>query len=610
VTKTSAVIGEARTVALSAIDVNEQFNPRDDAENAAIERLADSMRQHGPLVPLIVSPNGENSYRLVAGERRYRAAQVAGLDEVPVVVRDTDDNSGGLALALIENIAREALNPVEEARGFKRLMDEDGLTRKGVAEVLSIAPKRVTERLAILEVPEELHPRIAAGDIPPSVIKALAALARIHPQLPAAAVAHVDHQPPEVGWEAPVEWSDVVDDPIYVVAGGYDDERALPAGVYVAGGSYAVECFALSEKANQDVAKYAELLNVEPPQVLVTLGREAVEEAAKLGAYHASKEGHTGLIVGQEVADQLAGDRIRAALKSERKRQRELKRFMRESGGEVRGEGADEPAPSEDEAKRQRREQRQRDAEARTEATAYNHELGAACVKHLARLRVDELVVKLVACVDVQGELDKIAMRGARYGFPGWTEEVEQKNGRRKVVYRDLGECREAARSFLEGAKTAAEVAGRLVALIAMARYAREEAVAQSNRAFYAIEVRDYYGHGLPWSREVVDIIDAICAERLPDPLTKEARHAKAKERRERIRAEREERKRQRLVDDALKRVQNLDAGERDELVAEVEAQLGEDQFEIHRLRARVRELAEAEAQASDGPDEREREAA
>lgn len=145
-TTTSAVLGEQRVIALSAIQVEAKFNPRDGAEQAKIDRLADSMRRHGPLMPLIVTANGDEGFRLIAGERRYHAARQAELEQVPVIVREANDNSGGLALAMVENIEREDLTPVEEARGFSRLMDEDGLTRKGVAETLSIPQRRVTER--------------------------------------------------------------------------------------------------------------------------------------------------------------------------------------------------------------------------------------------------------------------------------------------------------------------------------------------------------------------------------------------------------------------------------------------------------------------------------
>lgn len=600
-TKTATAVGEARTVALSAIHVDEQFNPRDDAENAKIDRLADSMRQHGLLVPLLVSLNGVG-YRLIAGERRYHAARRAGLEEVPVIVRDTDDKSDELVLALVENIAREDLNPVEEAKGFQRLMDEGSLSRKGVAEVLSIAQRRVTERLAILELPEELHPRIASGDIPPSAVKALAALARIHSGLPAVAVARVDRGTDEDGWGQSVEWSDVTEDPIYVVAGGYDDERALPDGVYVAGHTYSVECFSLSEDANRDLAKYAKLVDAEPEHLTVRFGHESVEYAHKLGAYHASKQGYTGLIVGQDVADLLAGDHIRAALKAERKLRHDRKRWERQQAQRTTGaEGTDQPELSEDEVKQRRAEQRKADAKEREAATAYNHELGAACFRQLHRVRADERVVKLVACVNVQGELDRIAMRGARYGFPGWVEEVKQKNGRTKFVYRDATECVKAARSYLDGAKTAAEVAGRLVALIAMARYAREKAVARCHRTNY--DIRDSQFGNLPWSDEILDIIDAICAERLPDHLTKDARQARAKERREHARDQQAQRSRERVVANALKRVDTLSATERDELLTQVEDQmekLGGYRSDAHKLRTRVNELTQAEAEQTD----------
>lgn len=593
-------VDEARMIALSDIHLVTEFNPRDDAEHAAIDSLAQSMLHHGVLSPVLVAPDGDGAYRLIAGERRYRAAQKAGLEQLPALVRETP-NSAGLDLALVENIKRKDLSPVQEAYGFKRLMDEQGLTRKGVAELLCVAQKRVTDRLQILDVPEALHGRIASGDIAPSAIKALATLARIHPDLPAVAVAHVDTTVDPHGWQEPTTWADVAADPIGVIATDYADDRALPPSVYLPGDLYPVERFSLSEGVNRDLAKYAELVQVDAAKVTVRFGSESVESARKLGAYHASKEGYAGIIVGQEVADQLAGDWISAALKARRKHQRDLKRFAREhTGTSPAASDSNQTPPSEEEVKHQRAQKRKTDEETRKSATAYNHALGAACTTHLVRIRVDERVVKLLSCVDAQGELDKIAARGARYGFPGWTQEVEQKSGRHKVVYRDPQECRKAAREFLDGAKTAAEIAGRLIALIAMARYAREEAVAMSNRTYHDIEVRDSYGRGLPWSTEVLDIIDAICAERLPDHLTKDVRAARAKARREAARVAREGRKAQRIADDAIKRVDKLDAKQRAELVAEVGPKLGDFHLERGRLRARVRELDAAEVAASD----------
>jgi ParB/RepB/Spo0J family partition protein len=599
VTKAATAVGEARTVPLSAIHVEEEFNPRGDAAHAAIDELADSMRRDGVLVPLLVAPNGDGEYRLVAGERRYRATRRARIKEVPVFVRETDDKSGGLALALVENIAREQLNPVEEAKGFRRLMDEEGLTRKGVAERLSIAQKRVTERLQILELPQELHTRIASGEIPPGSIKALVGLAGIHPRLAVVAVDEVGREVGEFGYEAPTTWSDVNEDPLSVVLGERDDEPALPDEVFITGGLYPVECFSLSEKATADLAKYAELTGTEPEQFAVRFDRDAVEQANALGVYHATKTGFAGIVVGKDVADQLAGDYIARVLKAERAHRRRLKREEREDTRHSDERGGQDGAVSE-EQKRQRREERKAQEEAKRAATAYNHELGAACVKHLSRIRVDERVVKILASVDLHGEVGKIALRGARYGFPGWTREVEQKNGRTTVEYHDLSAATGAAQSYLAGATSAAEVAGRALALIAMARYAREEAVAQSNRAFYSMEVRGGYGGGLPWSPDVIDLVDDICAERLPDELTKDMREAR-----------REDRERRQRVADALQRVETLDATKRAELVAEVETRLGKDHvYRAWELHQRVRELDEAEAETSEPIPEQEREAA
>jgi ParB family chromosome partitioning protein len=174
---------EQRTVALAAIRVERGFNPRDRFEQKRLDEQARSIALHGLLQPLVVAADGDG-YRLIAGERRYRAAQLAGLERAPVVVRQPDEGSSGLELAIVENVERVELDVVQEAKAYRRLMDERALTRKGVAERLGIAKRRVTDRLEILELPDELHPRLAAGDIPPAAIKPLARLAKLHPSCP------------------------------------------------------------------------------------------------------------------------------------------------------------------------------------------------------------------------------------------------------------------------------------------------------------------------------------------------------------------------------------------------------------------------------------------
>ena len=107
--------------------------PRKDFDETALAQLADSIRQHGVIQPLLVRPRTDGSYQLVAGERRWRASRMAGIDEVPVVIREMTD-SETMEIALIENLQREDLNPVEEALGYRDLMDSIGMTQDEVAK--------------------------------------------------------------------------------------------------------------------------------------------------------------------------------------------------------------------------------------------------------------------------------------------------------------------------------------------------------------------------------------------------------------------------------------------------------------------------------------------
>lgn len=131
------------------------LQPRKDFEPEALNALAESIRQKGVIQPLIVRPSGE-FYEIVAGERRWRAAQLAQLHEVPVVVRELDDTEV-LEVAIIENIQREDLNAIEEAMGLRQLMDRFGHTQEKIAEALSKSRSHIANLLRLLTLPDKVQ---------------------------------------------------------------------------------------------------------------------------------------------------------------------------------------------------------------------------------------------------------------------------------------------------------------------------------------------------------------------------------------------------------------------------------------------------------------------
>ena len=138
--------------------------PRRSFDEAALEALAGSLRERGVLQPVLVRPAAGGTYELVAGERRWRAAQIAGLETVPALVRDRDD-AEALEAALIENMAREDLNPVEEARACAALVEELGLTRESVGLRVGRSRVAVTNLLRLLDLPDEALELLERGEL-------------------------------------------------------------------------------------------------------------------------------------------------------------------------------------------------------------------------------------------------------------------------------------------------------------------------------------------------------------------------------------------------------------------------------------------------------------
>jgi len=159
---------------IAAISPN-PFQPRVAFDDTALEELTASIREKGLLQPVVVRRAGHDRYQLIAGERRFRAAQRAGLERIPIVVRDADDGEA-LELALIENLQRENLNPVEEARAYQRLADEFGLGQEDIARRVGKNRSTVTNSLRLLQLPAEVLAQLEAGAITAGHARSLLAL--------------------------------------------------------------------------------------------------------------------------------------------------------------------------------------------------------------------------------------------------------------------------------------------------------------------------------------------------------------------------------------------------------------------------------------------------
>ena len=141
-----------------------KYQPRTRMDEGSLYELAESIKAQGVMQPILVRPVGNGRFEIIAGERRARAAKLAGLDEVPVLVKDVPDESAA-AMALIENIQREDLNPLEEAQGLKRLTDEFGLTHEMAAQAVGRSRSAASNLLRLLNLTEPVQQMLMAGDI-------------------------------------------------------------------------------------------------------------------------------------------------------------------------------------------------------------------------------------------------------------------------------------------------------------------------------------------------------------------------------------------------------------------------------------------------------------
>ena len=169
-------LSSSASVRLKLMDiVPNKEQPRKKFDDEKLTELTQSIAKHGVLQPLLVRPMPDGSYRLVAGERRWRAARTAGLSEVPVVIKEMTDEEAAV-FALVENLQRADLNPVEEAQGMRRLMDDFGLTQEQVSERVGKSRPAVANALRLLKLPSQVLESVSSGELSAGHARALAAL--------------------------------------------------------------------------------------------------------------------------------------------------------------------------------------------------------------------------------------------------------------------------------------------------------------------------------------------------------------------------------------------------------------------------------------------------
>lgn len=160
-------------ITLNIIEIEPNQNqPRTDFDDESLKELARSIARHGVIQPIVVKPISSGKYKIIAGERRFRAARAAGLVEVPVIIKDVTDTQV-MELALVENLQRENLNAIEEAKGYKALMDNYGFTQIQVAETVGKSRSYVANAIRLLNLPEKVVQKLKIGEITSGHARAL-----------------------------------------------------------------------------------------------------------------------------------------------------------------------------------------------------------------------------------------------------------------------------------------------------------------------------------------------------------------------------------------------------------------------------------------------------
>jgi ParB/RepB/Spo0J family partition protein len=458
----STAAASLQLVSLEQIQVPDG-NPRRRFDERALRELADSIGKHGVLQPLVVRTTDEG-YTLIAGERRYRAAKLAGLKQVPVTLRDADEDSP-LELAVDENLHREDLDPVEEAHAFQAILSSGGMNKKQLAERVSKSAQYVNDRLRLLALPESIQEHVATGTIPVRLAKRLIEMAKASEPVATACVQLVAN--------GVVKVDDVEERPERLIGCLGDYEWPDPQPIALAVSSYCLydlDGLPLPAEGCDDIRERHANLGEE---VGFRFDQADADAARGYGCLLEFKDGNywSSAFITDPA---FIADRVRLKLDSY---ERELTRRERDAERQA----ANSASEVVDVDKERRRQERQERIEAKQAAIAANFELGRKLQLRYDAPKISTPVAKLLALLVLDGAAEKIAGRGLRYVREDW-QVVEPKEVRGKTIekarYPHPDEAATQLYAWIDRARNAEQVVGRLLQALIAAHAADQEAVA------------------------------------------------------------------------------------------------------------------------------------
>ena len=511
---TTSDAAQLRTLAIDAIRVDDTLNPRSAGDADKLAELTESIRQHGVLQPILVAPaNEEGTYVVIAGHRRLAAARAAGLSELPAVVRE--QQGGALELAVVENVQRANLNPIEEARAFERVLRDGGLSQKRLAELLNVSPALVAERLRLLRLPDDVQEAIASGAIPTRLGKHLEPIAKVSGEIASACAALVvagvakphqlEEEPARVVDQIPrVEWQDGRPCALRVQSWGRYSLDDLPIPV---------------EEIAADIRERAAKLE---GGFWFSFSEEDADAARAYGCLLEFR--HDRHFRTQFICDPaFIQDRLRLKLDRAEERAAERARWEAERASGRTDGAAEDADEAEADAKEKRREEHRARGEAKREARKANLELGRELAVEYGSAPFTKEAARLLALLVLDANKE-LAGRGLRYCLEDWqqVERRELKNGsfREKVTYLERWEAQEKLEGWIARPRTPEEILGRLLQALIAAGCADQEAVAQASRVYH--ELPGTYGSGP--SREIPAIVEKLAKKVLPPRLAEQAR--------------------------------------------------------------------------------------